>query len=80
MPRINNLDTTADTPLTQLQNQLSVLPPGRKITCPNTKEQILSAKENLTRRRHEIPGADSHLEYIDALLIAEANGRLEFKG
>jgi len=80
MTRVKNSDTTKfQTPLPQLQETLNGLKPGEKAYCNNTKQEILRAQENLTRRRAEIPGADSHLEYIEALLIAEANGILQFK-
>lgn len=65
-------------PIEELREALAQLQPGKKVLCPNRKSEILKAKENLTRGRADIPGADHHLEYIDALLIAEANGQLEF--
>ena len=79
MPRVNNVDVRAETPLSELNRTLNDLQTGQKASCSNTKEEILKIRENLTRRRAEIPGADSHLEYVEALLIAEANGQLEFK-
>lgn len=79
MPRVPNVDTKIETPLPQLQEALRNLKPGDKVRCENTKEEILRTRENVTRRRHEIYGADSHLEYIEALLLAEAQGQLEFK-
>lgn len=79
MPRIQNYGTTAETPLPQLQSSLENLQPGQKVSIDNKKSSILRIRENLTKRRAEIPGADSHLEYIEALLIAEANGQLQFK-
>ena len=65
-------------PIEELNAALDQLQPGQKVHCPNRKSEILKAKENLTRGRAEIPSADYHLEYIEALLLAEANGRLEF--
>lgn len=79
MTRVKNVDTTAETPLPELQRALDALKPGQKIQCQNTKTEILKTQENLIRRRHEITGADSHLAYIEAMIIAEANGNLEFK-
>lgn len=79
MARVQNYGTTAETPLPQLQASLDSLQPGQKVSIDNTKSAILRIRENLTKRRAEIPGADSHLEYIEALLIAEANGQLQFK-
>lgn len=79
MARVQNVDTRAETPLPQLREALEALKPGQKVKIDNTREEILRTKENLTRRRHEIPGADDHLEYIEALLIAEASGQLEFR-
>jgi hypothetical protein len=79
MPRVKNLDTKAETPLPQLQSLLENLAPGQKIQIGNSKEEILKIRENLTKKRAEIPGADCHIEYIEALLIAEANGQLQFK-
>lgn len=79
MPRINNLDTVAQTPLPELQDALKRLQPGEKVIYPGTREEILKIRENITKRRHEIYGADSHLEYVEALLLAEASGQLEFK-
>jgi hypothetical protein len=77
MSRVQNYNTV--TPLPELQKVISSLPKGEKIFCPNTKEEILRTRMNLTRRRAEIVGADSHLEYIESLLLAEANGLLVFK-
>jgi len=79
MARAQNVDTTAPTPLAELNEKLKNLPQGDKIFCPNTKEEILRTQQNLTRKRAEITGADSHIQYIEALLIAEANGQLTFK-
>jgi len=79
MARVNNLDSQAQTPLATFNKTLNDLRPGQKAFCPNTKDEILKIRENLTKRRSDIPGADSHLEYVEALLIAEANGQLEFK-
>lgn len=79
MPRVNNIDTRVDTPLPQLQEALNNLPPGQKVHINNTREEILKTRMNLTQKRSEIYGADSHLEYIEALLLAEAEGKLEFK-
>ena len=79
MPRVKNVDTKTETPLPQLQDAISALQPGQKVSIANTKEEILKIRENVTKRRHEIHGADSHLEYIESLLLAEAQGQLEFK-
>ena len=79
MPKIRNLDTKVETPLPQLQEALRVLKPGDKIRIENTKEEILRIRENLIKGRSEIYGADSHIEYIEALLLAEAGGQLQFK-
>jgi len=79
MPRVNNLDTRVETPLPQLQEALRNLPSGQKVKCENTKEEILRTQMNLTQKRTEVYGADSHLEYIEALLMAEAEGKLEFR-
>ena len=79
MPRVNNVDTKAETPLPELKRALANLKPGEKVTCPQSKAEILKVQENITKRRHEIPGADSHLEYIEAMIIAEAEGKLEFR-
>ena len=76
--RVNNFNVSAVTPLPELQAALSRLQPGEFLSCANSKEEILKIQQNLTKRRHEIPGADSHLEYIEALVIAEANGQLRF--
>lgn len=79
-PRMTT-DPTANipTPLPQLRQALANLRPGERVKCDNTKEEILRTKDNLMRRRMEINGADSHIEYIDALLVAESAGQLEFK-
>lgn len=79
MPRFNNTDPQAEMTLSSFNQTLSNLQPGQKAFCPNSKDEILKIRENLTKRRADIPGADSHLEYIEALLIAEANGQLEFR-
>jgi len=80
MPRVNNQDTRVETPINQLRSLLEVLKPGEKITLPQTKAEFLKVQENLTRRRHEIPGADDHLAYIEVCLLAEAGGKLKFLG
>ena len=77
--KISNLDTKVETPLPQLQEALKNLKPGDKVQIANTREEILKVRENITKRRHELYGADSHLEYIEALLLAEACGQLQFK-
>ena len=69
----------AETPLKSLMESIALLQPGQRAYCDNTREEILKTRENLTRRRAEIPGADSHLEYIEALLVAEANQQLDFR-
>jgi hypothetical protein len=79
MPRVNNVDTKAETPLPELQKAIANLKHGEKVQCPNSKAEILKIQENITRRRADIPGADSHLEYIEAMIIAEAEGKLEFR-
>jgi hypothetical protein len=79
MPRVQNALSTAPTPINDLRVALENLESGKKVTIDNTKEEILRTQRNLGLRRAEIPGADSHLEYIEALLIAEAEGKLEFK-
>lgn len=79
MPRVQNVDTVTETPLPQLREALKNLKNGEKVQCANSREEILRVRENITRRRHEIYGADSHLEYIEALLLAEAQGQLSFK-
>jgi len=79
MPRVQNADTKVETPLPQLQEALRNLKPGEKIRCENSKDEILRTRANITKRRHEIYGADSHLDYIEALLLAEAQGQLEFR-
>ena len=79
MARVNNFDTKTETPLPELQKALASLKPGETVKCPSSKLEILKIQENITKRRHEIPGADSHLEYIEAMIIAEAEGKLEFR-
>lgn len=81
MPRVNNATSDISvTPLAQLEDLLAVVKPGEKITLPQTKDEFLKVQKNLTQRRHEIPNADAHLAYIEACLIAEARGQLQFKG
>ena len=81
MPRINNATSnTTATPLAELEEKLGALQPGQVITFPQSKGEVLKVKENLTRRRHEIPNADGHLAYLEACLLAEANGKLRFNG
>lgn len=79
MGRARNENTNAATPLEELKVKLAALSPGEKVHIENTKADILRTRENLTKRRSDIPGADDHLEYIEALLIAEAEGKLQFK-
>jgi hypothetical protein len=73
------MTTTPTTPLEALRNALNSLMNGQKVLCPNSREEILKAKENLTRNRSTIKEADYHIEYIDAMLVAEAEGKLNFK-
>jgi hypothetical protein len=77
--RVNNFGTTAWTPIQVLRDNLHRLSPGQRVYIDNTREEILRTQSNLMSKRHEIPGADSHLEYIEALLIAEAENKLHFK-
>ena len=79
MPKVLNLDTKVDTPLPQLRQALANLKPGEKISFGMSKEELFRTQRNLMQRRHEIPGADSHLEYIEAIVIAEAEGKLSFR-
>lgn len=79
MGRVRNGNTSAATPLEELKVKLTELSPGEKVLIENTKADILRTRANLTQRRAEIPGADDHLEYIEALIIAEAEGKLQFK-
>lgn len=79
MGRVRNERTKAETPLLELREKLSVLKQGEVVNIGNTKQEILRTRENLTKKRAEIPGADDHLEYIEALLIAEAEGKLQFR-
>jgi hypothetical protein len=67
------------TPLSQLRAAIDKLEPGQKVRIENTKEEILRTQRNIGMKRAEIAGADAHLEYIEALIIAEAEGKLEFK-
>ena len=79
MPRVNNaVSNTDSTPLAELEQKLQTLSPGQFITFPQSKSEVLKVRENLTRRRHEIPNADAHLAYLEACLIAEAGGKLKF--
>ena len=81
MPRVKNTESdTKITPLSELEDKLSKLSPGEFVTFPQSKAEVLKVQENLTRRRHEIPGADAHLRYVEACLIAEAGGKLKFVG
>lgn len=81
MPRVNNATSdTQSTPLAELESKLNELKPGQQITFPQTKGEVLQVRENLTRRRHEIPNADAHITYIEACLLAEARGQLKFLG
>lgn len=79
MPKVKNLDERVETPLPRLNELLRTLPIGQKIYIDNTRDEILKIRENLTKKRAEIPGADQHLEYIETLLLADANGQLQFK-
>lgn len=81
MPRINNATSdTSKTPLSELEEKLNALQPGQHITFPQSRGEVLKIRENLTRRRHEIPNADAHLSYLEACLLAEAQGKLQFNG
>lgn len=80
MPRVNNTTSdTSATPLAELEEKLRTLQPGQRITFPQSKGEILKIRENLLRRRHEVSNADAHLQYLEACLLAEASGKLEFK-
>lgn len=81
MPRVNTPESApAETPLAELEEKLATLQPGQHITFPQSRVEVVKVKENLTRHRHEIPGADAHLAYIEACLLAEARGQLKFVG
>ena len=75
----NTSDEKVVTPLPELRRALASLKPGEKVQCPNTREEILRIRENLTRNRAEIVGADDHIDYIEAMIVAEAEGNLEFR-
>lgn len=79
MPKVLNLDTKVDTPLPQLREAIANLKPGEKVSFGMSREELLRTQKNLMQRRHEIPGADSHLEYVEAIIIAEAEGKLSFR-
>lgn len=80
MARVRNAsDEKVATPLPELHRALASLKPGEKVQCPNSREEILRIRENLTRKRAEIVGADHHIEYIEAMIVAEAEGKLEFR-
>lgn len=80
MARVRTPESDAvETPLKLLRENIAALEPGKKVFCNNTKDEILKVQRNIGMRRAEIPGADAHLEYIEAMLIAEAEGQLEFK-
>lgn len=78
MSRVNNFATQVPTPLPELNAALKTLEPGQKLKINNSRHEILKIQENLLKNRSTITGADSHLEYVEALLLAEANGKLEF--
>ncbi|NBT35732.1 MAG: hypothetical protein EBT03_09385 [Betaproteobacteria bacterium] len=81
MPRVNNTASDTDsTPLAELEQKLQALSAGQFVTFPQSKSEVLKVRENLTRRRHEIPNADAHLAYLEACLLAEAKGKLKFLG
>jgi TusA-related sulfurtransferase len=79
MTKVLNANTTVPTPLPMLREALENLKPGQKVNVEMTREEVLRTQRNLLQRRHEIPGADSHLEYIEAMIIAEADGKLSFR-
>ncbi len=75
----NTSDEKVATPLPELRRALASLKSGEKVKCPNSREEILRIRENLTRNRAEIVGADDHIDYIEAMIVAEAEGKLEFR-
>ena len=75
----NTSDEKVATPLPELRRALASLKSGEKVKCPNSREEILRIRANLTRNRAEIVGADDHIDYIEAMIVAEAEGKLEFR-
>ena len=45
----------------------------------NSREELLKIKENITKKRLDIPGADAMIEYIEEVLIAGLDGYVVFK-
>lgn len=52
---------------------------GVKLAIGNTREELLRIKENVTKKRMDIPGADAIVEYIEEVLIAGHEGHVTFK-
>ena len=52
---------------------------GTSLTIGNTRDELLRVKENVTKKRVDIPGADAIVEYIEEVLIAGIEGHVIFK-
>ena len=52
---------------------------GTSLTIGNTRDELLRVKENVTKKRVDIPGADAIVEYIEEVLIAGLEGHVIFK-
>ena len=52
---------------------------GISLSIGNTRDELLRIKENVTKKRLDIPGADAIVEYIEEVLIAGLEGYVTFK-
>lgn len=52
---------------------------GTTLSIGNTRDELLRIKENVTKKRLDIPGADAIVEYIEEVLIAGLEGHVTFK-
>jgi len=52
---------------------------GTSLTIGNTREELVRVKENVTKKRVDIPGADAIVEYIEEVLIAGLEGHVIFR-
>ena len=52
---------------------------GISLSIGNTRDELLRIKENVTKKRMDIPGADAIVEYIEEVLIAGLEGYVTFK-
>ena len=60
-----------------LKNLLSLMPPGEKVTIPNTRRELQELRDKLKLAKNE--QLKESIEYIDYMFEQEKLGRVQFK-